>query len=247
MSVGTGIEEHNNYAINFIEAIKKLKKICPFAQYIGGISNLSFSFRGQNKIREAIHTCFLYHAVKAGLSMGIVNAGMLEIYDTLDIKLKNIVEDLLFNRSKTATEDLIAYSDSLTKDSKSKKLQETEWRNLPIFERISYSLVKGILSHIIEDTEEVRKQLRDPVKVIEEPLMPGMRVVGKLFGDGKMFLPQVVKSARVMKKSVAYLEPYILNTQKQTKKYKKPVFIIATVKGDVHDIGKNIVSNDTCM
>jgi 5-methyltetrahydrofolate--homocysteine methyltransferase len=242
LSVGTGIEEHNKYAINFIEAIKKLKKICPFAQYIGGISNLSFSFRGQNKIREAIHTCFLYHAVKAGLSMGIVNAGMLEIYDILDSKLKNIVEDLLFNRSKTATEDLITYAESLTKDNKSKKSQEKEWRNLPIFERISYSLVKGILTHIIEDTEEVRKQLKDPVKVIEEPLMQGMKAVGKLFGDGKMFLPQVVKSARVMKKSVTYLEPYILNSQKQTKKYKKPVFIIATVKGDVHDIGKNIVS-----
>lgn len=240
LTIATGIEEHNNYAVDFIESLTEIKKQCPKAKTSGGISNLSFSFRGQNQVREAIHSVFLYHCIKAGLDMAIINAGMLEVYDEIEPKLKLLVEDVIFNRSNEATEDLLKFSEELTPSQKVKSEQKA-WRTLPVRKRIEHALIKGIDSYIIEDTEELFEQLKDPLQVIEGPLMDGMQVVGDLFGDGKMFLPQVVKSARVMKKAVGFLEPY-MKEQTKTNSRTAGRVVLATVKGDVHDIGKNIVS-----
>jgi 5-methyltetrahydrofolate--homocysteine methyltransferase len=244
LTVATGIEEHNTYAVDFIEAVREIKATCPGALTSGGISNVSFSFRGNNKVREAMHSCFLYHAIKAGLDMGIVNAGMLEVYEDIDPELKQKVEDVLLNRHPDATEILVTFAEQFKGASSEKKqTDQLEWRKLPLEERITHSLVRGIVDFIDEDTEEARVALDGvPLAVIEGPLMNGMKVVGELFGEGKMFLPQVVKSARVMKKAVAYLEPY-MEAAKNAKGIvsKQNTFVIATVKGDVHDIGKNIV------
>jgi 5-methyltetrahydrofolate--homocysteine methyltransferase len=246
LTVGTGIEEHNDYAINFIEAVREIKKTCPYALTSAGVSNISFSFRGQNKIREAMHSSFLYHATSAGLDMGIVNAGMLDIYEELDPILLKSVEDVLFNRVDTATENLVELSHSLKNLAEEKDtVKVEEWRSLSVRERLIYSLVKGIQTHIERDTEEVRGEYEKALEVIEGPLMDGMKKVGELFGAGKMFLPQVVKSARVMKQAVAYLDPFLkaekLSATKKSSE-KKKTFVLATVKGDVHDIGKSIVS-----
>jgi 5-methyltetrahydrofolate--homocysteine methyltransferase len=241
LTVGTGIEEHNEYAINFIEATRWIKTNLPFAKVSGGISNLSFAFRGNDRIREAMHSAFLYHAIKAGLDMGIVNAGQLEIYEKIDKELLAIVEDVIFNRRSDATERLIDYSNK-HKSSGAKEEQILEWRNGTVEERLKHSLVKGIVDFAEIDAEEARQKYENPIKIIEGPLMDGMNEVGDLFGSGKMFLPQVVKSARVMKKTVAYLVPFIEESMKNDiDKGKKGKILLATVKGDVHDIGKNIV------
>ncbi|OOH92337.1 methionine synthase [Pasteurellaceae bacterium 15-036681] len=241
-AIGTGIEEHNNYGVDFINAVERIKKTLPYAKISGGVSNISFSFRGNNLMREAIHAVFLYHAIKVGMDMGIVNAGQLAIYDDLDPELRETVEDAVLNRSPDATERLLDLAEKYRNMGKESADENTvaEWRNLPVEERLKHALVKGITTYIIEDTEEARQQFSTPLEVIEGPLMAGMDVVGELFGDGKMFLPQVVKSARVMKQSVAYLEPFINATKQKGSSNGKVV--IATVKGDVHDIGKNIVS-----
>lgn len=242
LTVATGIEEHNKYAIYFIEAVREIKKVCPGALTSGGVSNISFSFRGNNVVREAMHSCFLFHAIEAGLDMGIVNAGMLEVYEEIKPELRQKVEDVLFDRHPDATEDLIEYAEQFKGQSKKKDRNNTEWREKPLQERITHSLIQGITEFIDQDTEEARKELGRPLDVIEGPLMEGMKVVGDLFGAGKMFLPQVVKSARVMKKAVAYLEPFMDEEKKKNPGQKEQgVFLIATVKGDVHDIGKNIV------
>ncbi len=243
LTVATGMDEHNNYAVNFIEAVREIKNQCPGALTSGGVSNISFSFRGNNVVREAMHSAFLYHSIKAGLDMGIVNAGMLEVYEEIDPKLLVRVEDVLLNRSSEATENLIDFAEQF-KGLKGKKLEEDlSWREKGYQDRIIHSLVKGIDLYVEEDTEQARKDLEIPLKVIEGPLMAGMKVVGELFGEGKMFLPQVVKSARVMKKAVAYLEPYMEKEKEGLdSKRGQGTFVIATVKGDVHDIGKNIVS-----
>ena len=243
LTVATGMEEHANYAVDFIEAVREIKQTCPGARTSGGISNISFSFRGNNKVREAMHAAFLYHAIKAGLDMGIVNAGMLEVYEEVDPELLEKVEDVLLNRRPDATERLIELADRVKDQGRTKTKDEQAWRQNSVEERLSHALVKGITDFIDEDTEEARQKYPRPLDVIEGPLMDGMKVVGDLFGSGKMFLPQVVKSARVMKKAVAYLLPYM-----EAEKAKNPAaraqgkFLIATVKGDVHDIGKNIVS-----
>jgi 5-methyltetrahydrofolate--homocysteine methyltransferase len=243
LTVATGIEEHNTYALDFIEAVREIKATCPGCLTSGGISNVSFSFRGNNRVREAMHAVFLYHAIKAGLDMGIVNAGMLEVYEEIEPELLNKVEDVILCRSPEATEELIQYAERFKGQSKERENDSVvAWRQLPLKERISHALVKGIVDYIEVDTEEARVALGRPLSVIEGPLMDGMKHVGDLFGAGKMFLPQVVKSARVMKKAVAFLEPFMAaekaalgsNVQQKT-------FVIATVKGDVHDIGKNIV------
>lgn len=243
LTVATGMSEHNNYAVDFIEAVREIKKTCPGALTSGGVSNISFSFRGNNVVREAMHSAFLYHAQKAGLDMGIVNAGMLEIYEDIDPELLILVEDVLLNRHPDATEKLIEFAEQIKdKNGAQKEKKNDKWRELPLEERISHALVKGINTHIEEDTELARQKLDRPLDVIEGPLMQGMKVVGDLFGAGKMFLPQVVKSARVMKQAVAYLEPFMEEERKKTKKKNQGTVIMATVKGDVHDIGKNIVS-----
>ncbi|MBN8537177.1 MAG: methionine synthase [Deltaproteobacteria bacterium] len=244
LTIATGMEEHNAYALHFIEAVRQIKLACPGCLVSGGISNLSFSFRGNNHIREALHSVFLYHAIKAGLDMGIVNAGMLEIYENIKPELKNLCEEVILNTSKDGSEKLIHYAEPFIKstDSGEKAKKTEDWRSLPLEERISHAMVKGIDSYIEIDTEAARLQLAIPLKVIEGPLMKGMKIVGELFGQGKMFLPQVVKSARVMKKAVAYLEPFIEKEKDPSAvQSEAPVFVIATVKGDVHDIGKNIV------
>lgn len=244
LTVATGMDEHNNYAVDFIEAVREIKVKCPGALTSGGVSNISFSFRGNNIVREAMHSAFLYHATKAGLDMGIVNAGMLEIYEDIGPKLLEYVEDVLLNRRSDATERLIDYAEKIkgSNDDKKEKVAQ-EWRQWPLEKRIIHSLVKGINTHIEEDTELARQSLDQPLDVIEGPLMDGMKVVGELFGEGKMFLPQVVKSARVMKQAVAYLEPFMEEERKKAKTQKaQGVVVMATVKGDVHDIGKNIVS-----
>lgn len=239
-AVATGIEEHNDYAIHFIEATKEIKSRCPGAKVSGGVSNISFSFRGNQVVREAMHTSFLYHAIQAGMDMGIVNAGMIEVYQDIEPELLDRVEDVLFNRKRNATENLLEYASGV--QSKTKKTEKDQaWRQAPLVERLSYALVKGIDQYIIEDTEEARLQFDHPLQVIEGPLMDGMNVVGDLFGAGKMFLPQVVKSARVMKKSVAYLNPFIEAQKSSAGSGSKGKILLATVKGDVHDIGKNIV------
>jgi 5-methyltetrahydrofolate--homocysteine methyltransferase len=243
LTVATGIEEHNTYALDFIEAVREIKKLCPGCLTSGGISNVSFSFRGNNPVREAMHTVFLYHAISAGLDMGIVNAGMLGVYQEIEPVLLEKVEDVILNRNPNATEALVEYAEQFKGQSTEKDREaELTWRKQPLHERLSHALVKGIVEFIDIDTEEARAQLGTPLKVIEGPLMDGMKIVGDLFGAGKMFLPQVVKSARVMKKAVAYLEPF-MEAEKLARgsTEQQKTFVIATVKGDVHDIGKNIV------
>ena len=242
------MEEHNNYAVDFINATRWIKANLPHAKVSGGVSNISFSFRGNNKVREAMHSAFLYHAIAAGMDMGIVNAGMLEVYEEIEPELKELVEDVLLNRRPDATERLVEFGETLkgagTVASAKKKAEE--WRNGTVEERLSHALVKGIDTYIEIDTEEARVKLGRPLLVIEGPLMDGMSVVGDLFGAGKMFLPQVVKSARVMKKAVAHLTPF-MEAEKAAMVAAGEVvkaqgkIVLATVKGDVHDIGKNIV------
>ncbi len=241
LTVATGMDEHNNYAVDFIEGVRQIKAQCPFARASGGVSNVSFSFRGNNPVREAIHSVFLFHAIKAGLDMGIVNAGMLEVYEEIKPDMLRFVEDVILNRGPDATEALIDYAQQFKGVKKEKSEADLEWRKGSVSDRLSYSLVKGITTYIDEDTEEARQLLGRPLNVIEGPLMAGMKVVGELFGDGKMFLPQVVKSARVMKRSVGYLEPFMDAEKVDGQGSSQGVFVIATVKGDVHDIGKNIV------
>jgi len=243
LTVATGIEEHNNYAVDYLKATKWIKENLPLAKVSGGLSNISFSFRGNNRVREAMHAAFLYHAIKAGMDMGIVNAGQLEVYEEIDPELKELVEDVLLNRRDDATERLVDHAEKI-KDEQSgvteKKIDE--WRNQSVEERIKHALIKGIVDHIVDDAEEARQKFDHPIEVIEGPMMDGMNVVGDLFGDGKMFLPQVVKSARVMKKGVAHLVPFIDRlAEKNKNKEPKARILLATVKGDVHDIGKNIV------
>ncbi len=239
-AIATGIEEHNEYAINYIEACRRIKETCPGVKISGGVSNISFSFRGNDRVREAIHASFLYHAIKAGMDMGIVNAGMMEVYEELPKDLLVLVEDVIFNRNPNATEALTTYAEQVKGGTRSIE-KDLEWRKAPVHERLAHSLVKGITEFIIEDTEEARKLAAMPLEVIEGPLMDGMNIVGDLFGSGKMFLPQVVKSARVMKQSVNYLTPFIEATKSSAGDLSKGRILLATVKGDVHDIGKNIV------
>ena len=241
LTVATGIEEHNNYAVNFIEATRWIKQNLRGAKVSGGISNISFSFRGNNVVREAMHAAFLYHAVKAGLDMGIVNAGQLAVYEEIPKDLLELVEDVLLNRRSDATERLVGFAETVKQKGKV-VAKDDEWRKGTVEERLSHALVKGITDHIDQDTEEARQKYPKPLSVIEGPLMAGMNVVGDLFGAGKMFLPQVVKSARVMKKSVAYLMPFMEEEKKRAGGYQtQGKVLLATVKGDVHDIGKNIV------
>lgn len=241
-AVATGIEEHNNYAVDFIEATRWIKQNLPGAKISGGVSNVSFSFRGNDPAREAIHTVFLYHAIQAGMTMGIVNAGMIGVYSELDAELRERVEDVVLNRRDDATERMIEFAASLKAGDKKQEVS-LEWRNDPVAKRLAHALVHGITQWIVEDTEEARLQFERPIQVIEGPLMDGMNIVGDLFGQGKMFLPQVVKSARVMKQAVAHLVPFIEEEKKRSGDTKsKGKIVIATVKGDVHDIGKNIVT-----
>ncbi|QGQ26689.1 methionine synthase [Gimesia benthica] len=241
-AVATGIDEHNNYAVDFIEATDWIHKNLPHVSISGGVSNVSFSFRGNNPVREAIHSVFLYHAIQVGMNMGIVNASQLAVYDDLPAELKEKVEDVILNRNSNATEALLEIAEKYRGDGKTggTSTEDLTWRELPVTERIAHALVKGISTYIIEDSEEARQQLPRPLDVIEGPLMDGMNVVGDLFGAGKMFLPQVVKSARVMKQAVAYLQPYIEEEKTESSKTNGRI-LMATVKGDVHDIGKNIV------
>jgi 5-methyltetrahydrofolate--homocysteine methyltransferase len=243
-AVATGIEEHNNYGVDFIEALKDLRVLCPHAHYSGGLSNLSFSFRGNEPVRRAMHSIFLYHAIPAGLDMAIVNAGQLDIYDDIDPELRVACEDVILNRDPDATERLITLAEKYRGTDVAQEKAEAEWRGWDVKKRLEHALVKGIDAHIVDDTEEARLAIKAaggrPIEVIEGPLMDGMNVVGDLFGSGKMFLPQVVKSARVMKKAVAHLFPYI-EAEKEVGAKGKGKIIMATVKGDVHDIGKNIV------
>lgn len=244
LTVATGIEEHDNYAVNFIEAVRRIKKVCPGVKTSGGVSNISFSFRGNDRVREAMHSAFLYHAVRAGLDMGIVNAGQLEVYEEVPKDLLEHVEDVLLNRRPDATDRLLTLAETVKGKGKQAAGEDLTWREASVTERLKHALIKGIDKFVVEDTEEARQQVSRCLDVIEGPLMDGMQVVGDLFGQGKMFLPQVVKSARVMKKAVAYLEPFMeqekieAGTQRQSF---RGTFLIATVKGDVHDIGKNIV------
>ena len=249
LTVATGMEEHNNYAVDFIEATRWIKANLPHAKVSGGVSNISFSFRGNNKVREAMHSAFLYHAIAAGMDMGIVNAGMLEVYEEIEPELKVLVEDVLLNRRADATERLVEYGEKLKASSSGEVANEKkteEWRNGTVEERLSHALVRGIDTYIEIDAEEARVKLGRPLLVIEGPLMAGMSVVGDLFGAGKMFLPQVVKSARVMKKAVAHLTPFMEAEKAAAEAAGEIVkaqgkIVLATVKGDVHDIGKNIV------
>ncbi|MCW3846123.1 methionine synthase [Sphingomonas sp. LB-2] len=239
-AVATGIEEHNNYGVDFIEAVKEIKRRCPHVHFSGGLSNLSFSFRGNEPVRRAMHSVFLYHAIPAGLDMAIVNAGQLDVYDTIDPELRTACEDVILNRDPEAGERLVALAERYRGTDAVAEKQAAEWRGWGVAKRLEHALVKGIDQWVVEDTEEARLAFARPIEVIEGPLMDGMNVVGDLFGSGKMFLPQVVKSARVMKKAVAHLLPYIEAAKEPGAKGKGKV-IMATVKGDVHDIGKNIV------
>src|SRR6187431_1204665 len=241
LTVATGMSEHDNYAVDFINATRWIKANLPHAKVSGGVSNISFSFRGNNKVREAMHSAFLYHAIKAGMDMGIVNAGMLEVYEEIPKDLLELVEDVLLNRRADATERLVRHAESVKQKEKG-AVVEDEWRKGTVEERLSHALVKGITDYIDQDTEEARRKYPKPLMVIEGPLMAGMNIVGDLFGSGKMFLPQVVKSARVMKKAVAHLLPFMEEEKKRLGGYQSQGrVILATVKGDVHDIGKNIV------
>ena len=238
-AVATGIEEHNEYAMNFIDATEQIKARCPGVKISGGVSNVSFSFRGNNLVREAMHSVFLDHAIQKGMDMGIVNAGMMEIYDEIPVELRDLIEDVIFNRRDDSTDRLISYAENVRGSGKERKVDLT-WRENPVSKRIEHALIKGITEFIDEDANAAMIELSSPLKVIEGPLMDGMNVVGDLFGSGKMFLPQVVKSARVMKKAVAFLTPYI-EEEKEGVIQTKGKILLATVKGDVHDIGKNIV------
>jgi 5-methyltetrahydrofolate--homocysteine methyltransferase len=241
-AVATGIEEHNNYSKDFIEATAEIKRTCPHAHVSGGVSNVSFSFRGNEPVREAMHSVFLYHAIKAGLTMGIVNAGQLAIYEDISPELRERVEDVILNRRPDATERLLEIAGRFKGEAGAKKVEDLAWRSWPVAKRLEHALVKGIDEFVVEDTEEARQQFERPLQVIEGPLMDGMNVVGDLFGAGKMFLPQVVKSARVMKKAVAHLVPYIEEEKSRNGGSRSNgKIVLATVKGDVHDIGKNIV------
>ena len=241
LAVATGIEEHNGFAKAYIDAIPLIKERCPGARISGGISNLSFAFRGNDHVREAMHAAFLYHAIRAGLDMGIVNAGQLMVYEDIEPELLELVEDVLFDRRPDATERLVEYA-SRVKGEATKREVDLSWREAPVGKRLSYALVHGVVDFIEEDTEEARQQHERPLDVIEGPLMDGMAIVGDLFGSGKMFLPQVVKSARAMKRAVAYLEPYMEEEKERTGISRaQGKLVLATVKGDVHDIGKNIV------
>ncbi|MBX3444093.1 MAG: methionine synthase [Planctomyces sp.] len=251
LTVGTGMEEHANYAVEFFEAVRRVKAACPWARTSGGVSNVSFSFRGNEVVREAMNACFLYHAIRAGLDMGIVNAGQLEVYEEIEPTLREYVEDVLLNRRPDATERLIAYSEQVKRVAGGRDAgPDLAWRQGTVEERLQHALLKGIADFIEEDTEEARRKHARPLDVIQGPLMDGMSVVGELFGAGKMFLPQVVKSARVMKRSVAYLEPYmeeekakgLIDPQALPVSNSRGRIVLATVKGDVHDIGKNIVA-----
>ena len=239
LTVATGLEEHRNYAVDFIEATRWIKKNLPGTRVSGGISNISFSFRGNNTVREAMHAAFLFHAIRAGLDMGIVNAGQLAVYEEIDPELRERVEDVLLNRRDDATERLVDFAENVKTKNKA-PVADKAWRKEPVEERLKHALVKGIVDHIDVDTEEARQKCKRPLDVIEGPLMAGMSVVGDLFGSGKMFLPQVVKSARVMKKAVAYLMPF-MEAEKSAGAKPQGRIVMATVKGDVHDIGKNIV------
>jgi 5-methyltetrahydrofolate--homocysteine methyltransferase len=243
LTVATGIDEHNNYAVDFFKATKWIKQNLPHAKVSGGLSNVSFSFRGTNPVREAMHAAFLYHAIKAGLDMAIVNAGQLEVYEEIPDELLELVEDVLLNRRDDATEPLVDYAEKVKNDDTQVEQKTAEWREESVEERIKHALVKGIVEHIVDDVEEARQKYDQPIHVIEGPMMSGMDVVGDLFGSGKMFLPQVVKSARVMKKGVAHLLPFIeKEKEKNQVSESKAKVLLATVKGDVHDIGKNIVA-----
>src|SRR5690606_34945253 len=240
-AIATGIEEHSNYAVDFIESCRYIKRELPHALISGGVSNVSFSFRGNEAVREAIHSVFLYYAIQAGLTMGIVNAGQLTVYDQIPAELKERVEDIVLNRRADGTDRLMEIAPNYTAGGNTENFEDLSWRDADVQSRISHALVKGITRYIEEDTEEARLQYDEPIQVIEGPLMDGMNVVGDLFGSGKMFLPQVVKSARVMKQAVAWLLPFI-EARKQGNDIKaKGKILLATVKGDVHDIGKNIV------
>jgi len=238
-AVATGIEEHDNYAVEFIEGTRRIKQNLPHCKVSGGVSNVSFSFRGNNPVREAIHSVFLYHAIKAGMDMGIVNAGQLAVYDDIPEELRKAVEDVILNTDPSAGERLVEIAPKFSGMAQAERVEDLEWRTWPVEKRLEHALVKGITTFIDEDTEECRAAADKPIHVIEGPLMDGMNVVGDLFGAGKMFLPQVVKSARVMKRAVAYLDPYIEAEKEEGATNGKVV--MATVKGDVHDIGKNIV------
>ena len=242
LTVATGIEEHNNYAVEFIEAVREIKKTLPGCKTSGGLSNISFSFRGNNPVREAMHSCFLYHAIQAGLDMAIVNAGQLAVYEEIPADLKERVEDVLLNRRPDATERMLEFAETVKSGGKA-VVKDEVWRSGSVDERLLHALLKGITDHIDVDTEEARQKYGRPLLVIEGPLMGGMRHVGDLFGAGKMFLPQVVKSARVMKKAVAYLTPFMEKEKEAAGDKSKGAgkILMATVKGDVHDIGKNIV------
>ncbi|HMT44351.1 MAG TPA: vitamin B12 dependent-methionine synthase activation domain-containing protein, partial [Chakrabartia sp.] len=239
-AVATGIEEHNNYGVDFIEAAREIRATCPHVHISGGLSNLSFSFRGNEPVRRAMHSIFLYHAIPAGMDMGIVNAGQLDVYDTIDPELRELCEDVVLNCRPDATDRLVEAAEKFKGNSPEAEKQAEEWRSWPVTKRLEHALVKGIDAYVVDDTEEARQSAARPIEVIEGPLMDGMNVVGDLFGSGKMFLPQVVKSARVMKKAVAHLVPFI-EAEKEEGAKAKGVIIMATVKGDVHDIGKNIV------
>jgi 5-methyltetrahydrofolate--homocysteine methyltransferase len=241
-AVATGIDEHRRYALDYIEAAGEIRRRCPGTHISGGLSNLSFSFRGNEPVRRAMHSVFLYHAIPAGMDMGIVNAGQLEVYDVIDPELREACEDVILDRRDDATERLVALAERFRGTDAAAEKALAEWRSLPVGERLSYALVKGIDAHIVDDTEEARQLFARPIQVIEGPLMDGMNVVGDLFGSGKMFLPQVVKSARVMKRAVAHLIPFIEAEKEKSGATKgKGRIVMATVKGDVHDIGKNIV------
>ena len=239
-AVATGIEEHNNYGVDFIEATREIKKRCPGAKISGGVSNLSFAFRGNEPVRKAMHSVFLYHAIQAGMDMGIVNAGQLEVYDQIPAELREACEDVVLNRRPDSTDRLLDMAPKYKGTGEVAAVQDAEWRSWPVEKRLEHALVKGLDQWVVADTEEARLQIARPIEVIEGPLMAGMNVVGDLFGAGKMFLPQVVKSARVMKKAVAHLLPYI-EAEKTAGSRSKGKIVMATVKGDVHDIGKNIV------
>ncbi|WP_323801559.1 methionine synthase [Parasphingorhabdus sp.] len=243
-AIATGIDEHRRYGLDFIEATREIQKRCPHVHISGGLSNLSFSFRGNEPVRKAMHSVFLYHAIPAGMDMAIVNAGQLDIYDDIDPELRELCEDVIFDRRDDATDRLITLAEKFRGTDEVAEKAAAEWRGYEVHKRLEHALVKGIDAHIVDDTEEMRQAVKDrggrPIEVIEGPLMDGMNIVGDLFGSGKMFLPQVVKSARVMKKAVAHLFPYI-EAEKDEKAKGKGKIIMATVKGDVHDIGKNIV------
>ncbi|MFN3306398.1 MAG: methionine synthase [Candidatus Kapaibacteriota bacterium] len=243
LTIGTGMDEHNNYAVEYIEAARWIKANLPYAKVSGGVSNLSFAFRGNEVVRRAMHSVFLYHSIQAGMDMGIVNPGQLDVYDEIEPKLRNLVEDLIFNRRPDATERLIEYANQNKNKGKITTEETEEWRRLDVQQRLKYALIKGIDKYIIEDLKEALKLYSNPLEIIEGPLMEGMDEVGSLFGSGKMFLPQVIKSARVMKQSVAFLEPYIKQSLAKDSPTQKKLgtIVLATVKGDVHDIGKNIV------